>query len=60
MLSRKRRRLLLLFPPLILAGILAWRLLLKPERDVIPPPEYHDAVLAEALEVQVDIVPGDC
>lgn len=57
---RNQRRLLLLVALVFLVAILAWRIFLGPGRAAAPLPEYHDAVLAEALEVQVDIIPGDC
>lgn len=58
---RRRRLLLPVVPVLMLAAFLAWRFIaaaLRPEPQA--PPEYRDVTLSEALEVQVQIVPGDC
>ncbi len=58
----RRRRLLLLFIPVILLAVfLAWRFFAAAFRPEPPaPPEYRDVTLSEAQEVQVQIVPGDC
>ncbi len=56
----RRRRLHFALPLLILAGVLAWRFAAAPKKSGAAPPSFRDVTLPEALEVQVEIVPGDC
>lgn len=61
--SRSRtlaRRLWAVIPCACLALALAWRLLPARKAAAAPAAVFHDVTLAEALEVQVDIIPGDC
>jgi murein DD-endopeptidase MepM/ murein hydrolase activator NlpD len=41
------------------AGLLAWRFIPVAEKVALPV-DFRDVTLAEAQEVQVDIIPGDC
>lgn len=62
MTSRPRlllRRILATLPIALLALVLAWRLLPERKASAAVPASFHDVTLAEAQEVQVDIIPGD-
>jgi murein DD-endopeptidase MepM/ murein hydrolase activator NlpD len=62
MTSRPRlllRRILATLPIAFLALVLAWRMLPERKAAAAAPPVFRDVTLAEAQEVQVDIIPGD-
>ncbi len=62
MTSRPRillRRILATLPIAFLALALAWRMLPARKATAAVPASFHDVTLAEAQEVQVDIIPGD-
>jgi len=53
------RRFLAILPFACLALVLAWRVL-PARKSAAAPAAFRDVTLAEAQEVQVDIIPGDC
>lgn len=57
---RRRRRLLVSALLVILAAVLGWRLFLVQPPPPAPGPVFRDLTLAEAQEVQVEILAGDC